>query len=431
MPTEILMPALFPTMEEGTLAKWHVAQGDSVAHGDVLADIETDKATLEYEAEHGGVIGKLLVAEGTASIPIETAIAVLLEDGESVEDLEPKHAAVADQGTAALETPPTPSALKTPETARLFASPLARRIAAQADLDLAEISGSGPGGRIVKADVEAVIQNPDAPRPSSAPRAALFLPGDAEPLPTPASTALLTETPAPLPSDRRVTQVPLDAMRKTIAARVTQAKQEIPHAYLRRDIQLDALLALRTELNAKLAPRGLRLSINDFIMKACAHALQSVPAANAIWAGDHLLRFATADIAVSVAVAGGIHTPVVQDVQAKTLSSLSLEIKDLASRARAGTLAPQASTGGSLTLSNLGMYGIESFDAVIKPPQSAILAVGAGVKKPVVTADGTLGVATVMSATLSVDHRVIDGALGAELLAAITEGIETPLLLLA
>ncbi|MBP0480984.1 pyruvate dehydrogenase complex dihydrolipoamide acetyltransferase [Sagittula salina] len=434
MPIEIQMPALSPTMEEGTLAKWLVKEGDAVASGDVLAEIETDKATMEFEAVDEGVIVKITVAEGTADVKVGTVIAVLLEEGESPSDQEPvsgtPEGAVPKSEAAATPSvapPPAPaaavsSAADRTNGGRVFASPLARRIAAQKGIELAQIKGSGPRGRIVKADVEAA-------KPSGAP-------GEAK-----AVTAPAAATPAIKPVDagavaalyqgRDYVEVPLDGMRRTIAARLAEAKQTIPHFYLRRDIRLDALMAFRAQLNAQLEARGVKLSVNDFIIKACALALQQVPKANAVWAGDRILQLTPSDVAVAVAIEGGLFTPVLKDAQVKTLSALSSEMKDLAARAKERKLAPHEYQGGSFAISNLGMFGIENFDAVINPPHGAILAVGAGVKKPVVAEDGAVEVATVMSVTLSVDHRVIDGALGAQLLTAIKENLETPLAMLA
>ncbi|WP_417524715.1 pyruvate dehydrogenase complex dihydrolipoamide acetyltransferase [Marinovum sp.] len=428
MPTEILMPALSPTMEEGTLAKWLVKEGDSVASGDLLAEIETDKATMEFEAVDEGVIGKLLVADGTQGVKVNTPIAVLLDEGESAEDIEAATpeappAKAEPEPEKAAETP-APTQSQTPKGDRIFASPLARRIAADKGLDLAQIKGSGPRGRIVKADVEGATATTTAPK----------TPARAEEAPTearPQAKSASADQVAALYGDREYQEVPLDGMRKTIAARLTEAKQQIPHFYLRRDIHLDALLALRADINRQLEPRGIKLSVNDFIIKACAAALQQVPDANAVWAGDRILRLTPSDVAVAVAIEGGLFTPVLRDAHQKSLSALSTEMKDLAARARDRKLSPQEYQGGSFAISNLGMFGIENFDAVINPPHGAILAVGAGLKKPVVTEDGSLGVATVMSVTLSVDHRVIDGALGAQLLAAIKDGLEAPLALLA
>jgi pyruvate dehydrogenase E2 component (dihydrolipoamide acetyltransferase) len=429
MPTEILMPALSPTMEEGTLAKWLVKEGDAVKSGDILAEIETDKATMEFEAVDEGVIGKILVAAGTEGVKVNAPIAVLLEDGESVSDIgtAPPAAAPVAAPSAAPTAPaaaaaPAPAAPKAATGERIFASPLARRIAAQKGLDLAAVAGSGPHGRIVKADVEGATAAPKAATPTAAPAASA--PAAA---PTGPSTDVVLKTYA----DRPFKEVKLDGMRKTIAARLSEAKQTVPHFYLRRDIELDALMAFRAQLNAGLEARGVKLSVNDFIIKACALALQQVPAANAAWAGDRVLQFEKSDVAVAVAIEGGLFTPVLRDSETKTLSALSTEMKDLAKRARDRKLAPHEYQGGSFAISNLGMFGIDNFDAIINPPHAAILAVGAGVKKPVVKADGSLGVATVMSVTLSVDHRVIDGALGANLLQAIKDNLENPIAMLA
>jgi pyruvate dehydrogenase E2 component (dihydrolipoamide acetyltransferase) len=432
MPTEILMPALSPTMEEGTLAKWHVKEGDTVSSGDIMAEIETDKATMEFEAVDEGVIGKILVAEGTEGVKVNDVIAVLLEDGESADDIGDVSA-----GSSAAPAPSSPEPAQSAAPAadkpapaapakdgqRIFATPLARRIAADKGLDLTAISGSGPHGRIVKADVESATAAPKAPAAKAdAPAAAAGAAMASGP-----STDVVLKTYA----DRPFEEVKLDGMRKTIAARLTEAKQSVPHFYLRRDIQLDALLKFRSQLNKQLEPRGVKLSVNDFIIKACALALQRVPEANAVWAGDRTLRFEKSDVAVAVAIEGGLFTPVLRDAEMKSLSALSAEMKDLAGRARERKLAPHEFQGGSFAISNLGMFGIDNFDAIINPPHAAILAVGAGAKKPIVGADGELTVGTVMSTTLSVDHRVIDGAMGADLLNAIKDNLENPMTMLA
>jgi pyruvate dehydrogenase E2 component (dihydrolipoamide acetyltransferase) len=434
MPTEILMPALSPTMEEGTLAKWLVKEGDTVSAGDLLAEIETDKATMEFEAVDEGTIGKILVAEGSEGVKVNTPIAVLLEEGESADDIgssspapkvdTPKAqtaapAAKAEDGPAT----PAPAAPKASDGGRIFASPLARRIAAEKGLDLAQIKGSGPHGRIVKADVEGA-------KPAAAPAQQAAKPEAKAPAPAvasgPSSDAVMA-----MYQGREYQEVKLDGMRKTIAARLTEAKQTVPHFYLRREIRLDALMKFRADLNKQLEPRGVKLSVNDFIIKACALALQAVPDANAVWAGDKVLKLKPSDVAVAVAIEGGLFTPVLKDAEMKSLSALSSEMKDLAKRARDRKLAPHEYQGGTFAISNLGMFGIENFDAVINPPHGAILAVGAGLKKPVVGKDGELTVATVMSVTLSVDHRVIDGALGAQLLEAIVQNLENPMVMLA
>ncbi|APZ55061.1 pyruvate dehydrogenase complex dihydrolipoamide acetyltransferase [Salipiger abyssi] len=446
MPTEILMPALSPTMEEGTLAKWLVKEGDTVNSGDILAEIETDKATMEFEAVDEGTIGKILIEEGSEGVKVNTPIAVLLEEGESADDIEtssapapaeekPAPAPAADekpepgpQQAAAAATPatPAPAAPEAADGSRIFATPLARRIAADKGLDLTQIKGSGPHGRIVKADVEGAKA---APAEKAAPAAAEAPAAKADAVAMPASPG--AEQVKKMYEGRDYEEVKLDGMRKTVASRLTEAKQTIPHFYLRRDIKLDALLKFRSQLNKQLEGRGVKLSVNDFIIKACALALQSVPDANAVWAGDRILKLTPSDVAVAVAIEGGLFTPVLKDAEMKSLSALSAEMKDLAGRARNKKLAPHEYVGGSFAISNLGMYGIDNFDAVINPPHGAILAVGAGVKKPVVGADGELTVATVMSVTLSVDHRVIDGALGAELLQAIVENLENPMVMLA
>ena len=435
MATEILMPALSPTMEEGTLAKWLVKEGDTVSAGDLLAEIETDKATMEFEAVEEGVVGKILVAEGTEGVKVNTPIAVMLDEGESAADISSapakaeapaaKQAEATPQAEAAAK--PAPAAPKTGDGDRIFASPLARRIAADKGIDLAGITGSGPHGRIVKADVEGAKAGA-APVASAAEAPASKA---ATPAPAAAPSGPSSDAVVAMYQGRAYEEVKLDGMRKTIAARLTEAKQTVPHFYLRREIRLDALMKFRAELNKQLEPRGVKLSVNDFIIKACALALQAVPDANAVWAGDKVLRLKPSDVAVAVAIEGGLFTPVLKDAEMKSLSALSAEMKDLAKRARDRKLAPQEYQGGTFAISNLGMFGIENFDAVINPPHGAILAVGAGLKKPVVGKDGELTVATVMSVTLSVDHRVIDGTLGAELLTKIVENLENPMVMLA
>ncbi|MDG1448353.1 MAG: pyruvate dehydrogenase complex dihydrolipoamide acetyltransferase [Ascidiaceihabitans sp.] len=426
MPIEILMPALSPTMEEGTLSKWLVKEGDTVSSGDLLAEIETDKATMEFEAVDEGVIGKIMIAEGTEGVKVNAVIAVLLEDGESAGDISASAATpaaatapLAEAAAPAVVTPtPAPAAPAAKDGNRVFASPLARRIAADKGVDLTTMTGSGPRGRIVKADVEGASAAPaavSAPAPTT--------------VAMPASAS--ADAVAKMYEDREYTEIPLNGMRKTIAARLTEAKQTVPHFYLRRDINLDALLSFRGELNKQLAARDVKLSINDFIIKACALALQSVPDANAVWAGDRVFNLKPSDVAVAVAIEGGLFTPVLKDAEVKSLSTLSAEMKDLATRAKDRKLAPHEYQGGSFAISNLGMFGIDNFDAVINPPHGAILAVGAGKKKAIVGPDGDLMVATVMSVTLSVDHRVIDGALGALLLNAIVDNLENPMGMLA
>jgi len=441
MATEILMPALSPTMEEGTLAKWLVKEGDVVKSGQILAEIETDKATMEFEAVDEGIVGRLLVAEGTAGVKVNTPIAVMLEEGEGLDaapapakpapaaaPAKPAPAAApasAPAASAPVAAAPAANPASVSGTARVFASPLARRIAAEKGLDLSTVKGSGPHGRIIKTDVEG------AKAAVAAPVAAITPAPSAPTIPAVMPQGMSTDTVRKMFADRVYSEIPLDGMRKTIAARLTEAKQTIPHFYLRRDVKLDALMSFRETLNAQLAARGIKLSINDFIIKACAIALQAVPAANSVWAGDRLLRLKPSDVAVAVAIEGGLFTPVLRDADAKSITALSAEMKDLAARAKTRKLAPHEYQGGSFAISNLGMMGIDSFDAVINPPHGSILAVGAGVKKPVVMKDGAIGVATMMSLTLSVDHRVIDGALGAEFLKAITENLENPMVMLA
>lgn len=437
MAVQILMPALSPTMEEGTLAKWLVKEGDAVKSGQIIAEIETDKATMEFEAVDEGVMGKILIAEGTAGVKVNTPIAVLVEEGESADAAPaPAKAAVPAAAPVAATAAPVaaaPAAAAAPKAAgaRVFASPLARRIAADKGIDLTQVQGSGPHGRIVKADVEGAKPFAAAPVTAAAAPAA-SAPAPAAPvtggtMPTGPST----ETVLKMYQGRAFTEVALDGMRRTIAARLTEAKQTIPHFYLRREVRLDNLMAFREQLNKQLEARGVKLSVNDFIIKACALALQAVPDANAVWAGDRILKLKPSDVAVAVAIEGGLFTPVLKDADQKSLSSLSAEMKDLATRAKTKKLAPHEYQGGSFAISNLGMMGIENFDAVINPPHGAILAVGAGIKKPVVMKDGSIGVATVMSMTLSVDHRVIDGALGAQLMQAIVDNLENPMAMLA
>ncbi|MDO6478069.1 pyruvate dehydrogenase complex dihydrolipoamide acetyltransferase [Shimia thalassica] len=437
MPIEILMPALSPTMEEGTLAKWLVKEGDEVQSGDVIAEIETDKATMEFEAVDEGIMGPLVVPEGTEGVQVNTVIALMLEEGEDASDVSAPAAAQLAAPAAPVEASPAsaaPQAVPSSQAAdgsRVFASPLARRIAADAKIDLSAVAGTGPRGRIVKKDVEAAIAGGTAQASASAPAAAAV---SASPAAAPAPAVMAQSADAAsvarMYEGRDYEEIPLDGMRKTIAARLTEAKQTIPHFYLRRDIRLDALLKFRADLNSQLESRGVKLSVNDFIIKACALALQAAPDANAVWAGDRMLKLKPSDVAVAVAIEGGLFTPVLKDAETKTLSTLSAEMKDLATRARDRKLAPHEYQGGSFAISNLGMFGIDNFDAVINPPHGAILAVGAGVKKPVVGKDGTLEAATVMSVTLSVDHRVIDGALGAELLKHIVDYLENPMSML-
>jgi pyruvate dehydrogenase E2 component (dihydrolipoamide acetyltransferase) len=436
MTVQILMPALSPTMTEGTLAKWLKAEGDAVKSGDVIAEIETDKATMEFEAVDEGVMGKILIAAGTSGVPVNTPIAVLLEEGEDASALAaaaaPKAApaaaapaaAPAAPAAAAAPTASAPAAAAVHAGGRVFASPLARRIAAQGGLELAGVKGSGPNGRIVKADVEAALA---APRPAAAPAAAA--PVAAAPAPKPAAAAP-QGVDAKDYSDKlgmKYKLSPNTGMRKTIAKRLTEAKQTIPHFYLTVDIELDALLKTRSELNSR--SDEYKLSVNDFIIRAVALALKKVPAANAAWSDEGILLYDHADVSVAVATPGGLITPIIKAAENKGLAGISNEMKDLAKRARDNKLKPEEYQGGTFSISNLGMFGVKDFAAIVNPPQGAILAVGAGEQRPVVKA-GALAVATVMSCTLSVDHRVVDGAVGAQFLAAFKKLVEDPLSML-
>ena len=419
MPINIQMPALSPTMEEGTLAKWLVKEGDTVESGDVMAEIETDKATMEFEAVDEGVIGKIIVPEGSTGIKVNEIIAILLEDGEDSSDIETNDAENKQDVVDIIKNDEKIPVVKSEKTGlssskeRIFATPLARRIAKSTNVDLANIKGSGPYGRIVKADVQS--NNVKALEKTPI---------------TQITNSVTSESIKTIYKDREFAEIPLDGMRKVIANRLTEAKQTIPHFYLRKSVNLDKLLIVRSEMNTGLIDQGIKISVNDFIIKASSLALQDIPQANVVWAQDRILQMTSSDVAVAVSVEGGLYTPVIFDSEKKTLSSLSLEIKDLASRARDKKLLPNEYQGGSFAISNLGMMGIENFDAVINPPHGSILAVGAGTKKPIVKEDGTISVATIMSLTLSVDHRAIDGALGAEFLAKITNYLENPLTML-
>lgn len=439
MTIQILMPALSPTMTEGTLAKWLKKEGDEIAAGDVIAEIETDKATMEVEAVDEGTLGRILVSEGTENVAVNTPIAVLLEEGEdesAIKDTDKEPAPArkpepAPEKPAAKERPapaptpapatgPAPSAGPSPQRgqgSRIFASPLAKRMAEQAGLDLATLTGSGPHGRIVKADIEAAMAGgrPEA-RAEAAPAAAA---GGA---PSPA---------APVAGLPEFEVTPLSTMRKTIARRLVEAKQSIPHFYLTIDCEVDRLLEVRKELNAR-SPEGegaYKLSVNDFVIRASALALRRVPGANASYTDEGLRRYKWVDVSVAVAIPDGLITPIIRRADEKGLATISNEMKALAEKARAGKLQPEEYQGGTFSVSNLGMFGIKHFEAVINPPQGCILAVGAGEQRPVVK-DGALAVATVMSCTLSVDHRVVDGALGAEFLAEFKKLVEDPMSML-
>lgn len=417
MPTNILMPALSPTMEEGTLTKWMVKEGDEVRSGDVIAEIETDKATMEVEAVEEGKIIKILVPEGTENVKVNAVIAVIAEDGEEATapaapapqaktEAAPKSAVEAEAtASAPAKSEKTQSAKRT--DTRLFATPLARRIASDKGIDLASITGSGPRGRIIKADVEAA-------KPGAKPVSAASVPLASSPGIDPRAFY------APDSYD----EVPLDNMRKTIARRLTQAMQEIPHFYLSIDCELDELLKVRKVLNAQ-AGEGIKLSVNDFLIRAAALALAKVPDANVSFAGNALLKHKHSDIGIAVAIDGGLITPIIRQAEDKGLAEISAEAKSLAERARNKKLKPSEFEGGSFSISNLGMFGIDNFTAVINPPQAAILAVGRGVERPVVK-DGKLEIATMMTVTMSCDHRAIDGALGATFLQAFKTYVEYP-----
>ncbi len=444
MPIEIRMPALSPTMTEGNLARWLKKEGDEVHSGDVIAEIETDKATMEYEAADEGRIGKIIVPEGAQGIKVNQPIALLLEEGEDPATLE-KFAAVAPSGNAAAPAPAPAStapptvplaqpAAAAPERGparlnggRVFASPLARRMAQQAGLDLAAIRGSGPQGRIVKADIDKALAGPARP-PAAAP-GVIAAPGVAaapRALPGFAKEQVLA-----LAGNPPYTEKPHSGMRRVIARRLSESKQTIPHYYMSVDCVIDDLLKIRAALNAK-APSdggGYRISVNDFVIRAAALALRQVPAANASWSDEAILLWDRVDIAVAVALDDGLITPIVKSADQKGLAQIAQEAKDLVERARAGKLKLEEFQGGTFSISNLGMYGIREFAAVINPPQGGILAVGAGQQRPVVR-DGQLAVATVMTCTLSADHRVVDGAIGAQFLGAFKKLVEDPLTML-
>ena len=444
MPTPIKMPALSPTMEEGTLAKWLVKPGDKVEAGDIMAEIETDKATMEFEAVDEGTIASIAVDEGVEGVKVGTVIAMLAEEGEDIDEVakaapdekadneadgesteaeaksqfksedkaEPAKAkprANAEPATPVEPDTKAPSAPKDDSGDRIIASPLARRIAEQNGIDLANVTGSGPKGRIVKADVQGA-------KPGAAPARDASAPATASPKPAPQGG----ELDAPYEAQK------LNKIRKVIARRLTEAKQTIPHIYLTVDVRLDALLDLRKQLNTSLEADGVKLSVNDLLIKALARALQRVPKCNVSFQGDELFEYARQDISVAVAAPSGLITPIIRDAGRKGLAEISTEMKELAGKAKDGKLQPQEYQGGTASLSNLGMFGTKQLDAVINPPQAMILAVGAGEKRPHVI-DGALGVATVMSATGSFDHRAIDGADGAALMQAFQQLCENPM----
>ncbi len=433
MPTEIKMPALSPTMEEGKLARWLVKEGDEVASGDIIAEIETDKATMEFEAVDEGVIASIAVPEGTEKVKVGTVIATITVEGEP--DQAPSKAASTEKAPQAKEAPalavtqqevkpvaPPPIASAPPalpaKDGRIVASPLARRLAAEKGVDLEGVSGSGPHGRIIKADVDGAT--PGTAKPAAAPPAAAPAPVAVVAEMAPESRALL---------DDRVphTVEKLSGMRKTIARRLSQSMQEAPHIYLTIDVRLDKLMAMRSDLNKALAPREIKLTVNDLLIKALGRALIDVAECNVTFAGNELIRYSRADISMAVSIPGGLITPIVSDASGKSLSEIATVTKDLIARAQGGKLQPAEYQGGTASISNMGMLGIKHFTAVINPPQSTILAIGAGEKRPWVSEDGSLGVATVMTVTGSFDHRAIDGADGARLMTTFKAYVESPL----
>ena len=428
MPVNILMPALSPTMTEGTLAKWLKKEGDMVKAGEVIAEIETDKATMEVEAVDEGKLAKILIAGGTANVAVNTPIAVLLEEGEDASALSavpapPKAAAPTSQPSASAEAPKTPTAPVTTPAApaaaavsgeRVFASPLARRIADQKGLDLKSVKGTGPHGRIVKSDVE----NAKAGAPSAAPKSAS----------APTSSGPDAKQLADM-LGMEYTEIPNNNIKKVTARRLTEAKQTIPHFYLSVDCVLDNLLAARVAMN-EAADGAYKLSVNDFVIKANAMALKAYPPANTSWTDDAVLQYKHADISIAVATPNGLITPIIKAAETKSISEISSEMKDLAKRAKEGKLKPVEFQGGTFSISNLGMFGVKNFQAIVNPPQSCIMAVGAGEER-VVVEDGKMVVRTVMTVTLSTDHRSVDGAVGAEYLQYFKKFIENPVLMLA
>jgi pyruvate dehydrogenase E2 component (dihydrolipoamide acetyltransferase) len=430
MTVEILMPALSPTMTEGTLAKWHKGEGDEVVAGDVIAEIETDKATMELEAVDEGVLGKIVVSEGTEGVAVNALIAVMLEEGEDASAAAgaassvPKPAQEAEATPAPAAAPqPAPQAAPVDKGTRIFASPLARRLAAEAGIELTAIAGSGPHGRIVKSDVEAAKAGgaqaaPAQPQAQAQP--------EAQPAPS-AAPAL----PATLPTGGAYTEIPNSSIRKIIADRLTASSRDIPSYMVTVDCEIDQLLAMRADLNGR-SPEGddaYKISVNDFIVRAIALAMRKVPGVNTSWTEAAILQYDDIDVSVAVATADGLITPIIRNADQKGLAEISIEMKDLALRARDNKLMPEEFQGGGFTISNLGMYGVKEFTSIINPPQSCIMSVGAGEQRPVVT-DGALGIATVMTCTLASDHRTVDGALSAQFLKAFKAMIEDPLTML-
>ncbi|MCA3301356.1 MAG: pyruvate dehydrogenase complex dihydrolipoamide acetyltransferase [Roseomonas sp.] len=425
MATNILMPALSPTMTEGNLARWLKQEGERIKAGDVIAEIETDKATMEVEAVDEGILGRILVPAGTQGVKVNDVIAVLVEAGEAVPaaGAAPKAAPPAAPMPVAAPVAAAPVAIApAPAPAsgdRVFASPLARRMAAQAGVDISKIAGSGPNGRVVKADVDAALSRGPAPVAAAAPAAAPAL-------------AAAPRSAAPVAITAPHTAVPNSSMRKVIARRLAESKATIPHFYVSTDVEIDALLKIRADLNArspKDGPGAYKLSVNDLVIKATAVTLRRFPNVNAMWTEDAILQLHDVDISIAVSIPDGLITPIVKNADIKGLAAISTEMKDLAARAKSGKLKPEEFQGGGFSISNMGMYGVRDFAAIINPPQAGILAVSAGEQRPVVK-NGALAIATVMTLTLSVDHRVIDGALAAEFLQALKRNIEDPLSLM-
>ena len=432
MATNILMPALSPTMTEGTLARWLKKEGDEVRAGDVIAEIETDKATMEVEAVDEGILGKILVTEGTAGVKVNEPIAVMVGDGG--EPAAPAAKAAAPRPAEPVTPKPSEPVAVAPATAapapapqptgeRIFASPLARRMAKQAGVDLTGLHGSGPNGRIVRADGDAARQGGEAPAAAPAPQP-LAAADSMPPAPPPKAPAPLVDAPHTL--------LPNTAMRKTIARRMVESTQAVPHFYVSIDIELDAMLKLRADLNARTAkdgPGAFKLSVNDFVIKAAAAVLRRIPKVNSSFTEDAVVLYDDIDIAVAASIPDGLITPIIRKVDQKGLAAISNEMRDLTARAKVGKLRPEEFQGGGFSISNMGMYGVSNFTAIINPPQSAILAVAAGIQRAVVK-EGQLAVATMMTATLSCDHRAIDGALGAEWVAEFKRVMEDPLSLM-
>lgn len=410
MPIELVMPAITSDFEAGTIEKWHRSVGDQVEVGDIIVDVETDKAMVEVESTASGVLGKILFDAGAMDVPVNSVIGLLLADGETLEDLDnagyeaTPTTATEPAAAGPVERVQLPEPAARPDDGRIFASPLARRLAAQSGVDLSTVTGRGPKGRILKLDVEQAARQP-------------------------VKKSDVASVQAPARTGDGYTAIPNSNMRKVIAKRLGEAKRDIPHFYLSVDCELDALLNLRAQSNAEAVDGSYKLSINDFVIKACALALRNVPEANVSWTAAAIHQYDNVDISVAVATPGGLITPIIRDADAKGIVTLSNEIKDLANRAREGKLKPAEFKGGGFSISNLGMFGVKEFSAIINPPQSCILAVGSGEQRAVVK-DGELAVATVMTCTLSVDHRSVDGAVGAQFLQAFKKYIEKPLAML-